>query len=231
MLRELRENCEREKNLKNFFANNNDSEFIFKITNKTNYLYKTNQKIKTSNSINLISQSINLNSKNSLQNNITIDLSNSFKMKRLNLKVLEKLVLNQYIPAHLKYTNLQSCLLVTPTQFIDSYTTLGYLESLTMNSLEIVKFKSKRSNKKQVFLISNDDCVTVKKKQGKNKIVNELIIDNIKVNQTGKVLIDNGTFLTIQKGRPYFFPNCKTDDSKEKVNLQYKLICRCTIYN
>ena len=214
----------KEKNLKNFFANNNDSEFIFKITNKTNYLYKTNQKIKTSNSINLISQSINLNSKNSLQNNITIDLSNSFKMKRLNLKVLEKLVLNQYIPAHLKYTNLQSCLLVTPTQFIDSYTTLGYLESLTMNSLEIVKFKSKRSNKKQVFLISNDDCVTVKKKQGKNKIVNELIIDNIKVNQTGKVLIDNGKFLTIQKGRPYFFPNCKTDDSKEKVNLQYKLI-------
>ena len=214
----------KEKNLKNFFANNNDSEFIFKITNKTNYLYKTNQKIKTSNSINLISQSINLNSKNSLQNNITIDLSNSFKMKRLNLKVLEKLVLNQYIPAHLKYTNLQSCLLVTPTQFIDSYTTLGYLESLTMNSLEIVKFKSKRSNKKQVFLISNDDCVTVKKEQGKNKIVNELIIDNIKVNQTGKVLIDNGKFLTIQKGRPYFFPNCKTDDSKEKVNLQYKLI-------
>jgi len=145
-------------------------------------------------------------------------------MKRLNLKILEKLVLNQYIPAHLKYTDLQSCLLVEPTQFIDSYTTIGYLESLTSHCLEIVKFKSKRSNKKQVFLISNDDCVTVKKEQGKNKTVNELIIDNVNVNQTGKVLIDNGKFLTLQKGRPYFFPNCKTDDSKEKVNLQYKLI-------
>ena len=115
-------------------------------------------------------------------------------MKRLNLKILEKLVLNQYIPAHLKYTNLQSCLIVEPSQFIDSYTTLGYLESLTMNSLEIVKFKSKRSTKKQIFLISNDDCITVKKEQGKNKTVNELIIDNIKVNQTGKVLIDNDKF-------------------------------------
>jgi hypothetical protein len=214
----------KEKNINNIFNNTSNTESIFKITNKTNYLYKTNQKIKTSNSINLISQSINLNSKNSLQNNIALDLSNSFRMKRLNLKILEKLVLNQYIPAHLKYTDLQSCLLVEPNQFIDSYTTIGYLESLTSNSLEIVKFKSKRSNKKQVFLISNDDCVTVKKEQGKNKTVNELIIDNINVNQTGKVLIDNGRFLTLQKGRPYFFPNCKTDDSKEKVNLQYKLI-------
>ena len=206
------------------FTTNNKSGLIFKITNKTNYLYKTNQKIKTANSIDLISQSINLNSKNSLQNNITIDLSNSFKIKRLNLKILEKLLLNQYVPAHLKYTSLQSSLVIEPTQFIDSYTTLGYLESVTKNSLEIVKFKSKRSNKKQVFLISNDDCITVKKEQGKNKTINELIIDNIKVNQTGKVLIDNGKFLTIQKGRPYFFPNCKTDDSKEKVDLQYKLI-------
>jgi len=214
----------KEKNLKKTFINQSNSELIFRIINKTNYLYKTNQKIKTSNSINLISQSINLNSKNSLQNKITIELGNSFKLKRLNLKILEKFIVNQYIPAHLKYTNLQSCLLIEQNQFIDAYTTLGYLESLTMNSLEIVKFKSKRSNKKQVFLISNDDCITVKKEQGKNKTVNELIIDNIKVNQTGKVLIDNGKVLTIQKGRPYFFPNCKTDDSKEKVDLQYKLI-------
>ena len=214
----------KEKKLKRIFNNTNNSELIFTITNKTSYLYKTNQKIKTSNSINLISQSINLNPKNSLQSNITIDLSNSFKTKRLNLKILENLVLNQHIPAHLKYTNLQSCLLTQPTQFTDCYTTIGYLESLTMNSLEIVKFKSKRSNKKQVFLISNDDCITVKKEQGKNKTVNELIIDNINVNQTGKVLIDNGKLLTIQKGRPYFFPNCKTDDSKEKVDLQYKLV-------
>merc|ERR1712194_693489 len=137
----------KQKNLKNLFVNDNKSDFIFKIDTKINYLYKPKQKIKTSDSINLISQSINLNLKNSLQKNITIDLSNSFKMKRLNFNILENVVLNQYIPAYLKYKNLQSCLLFELAQFIDAYTILGYLESLTMNSLEIVKFRSKCSNK------------------------------------------------------------------------------------
>ena len=208
------------KNLKTIFATDAKSESIFQVDNKINYLYKTNQKIKTSNSINLISQSININS----QNNLTIELSNCFKTKRLNLKILEKLVLNQYIPAHLKYTDLQSSLNIGSNQFIDSYTTLGYLESVTANSLEIVKFKSKRSNKKQIFLISNNDCITVPKEKGKNRTVNELIIDNIKVNQTGKILIDNGEFLTVQKGRPYFFPNCKTENGREKTDLEYKFL-------
>jgi hypothetical protein len=214
----------KEKDLKPIFGINSGSESMFKITNKINYLYKTNQKIKTANSLDLISEIVNLKSKNASQKNITLNISNSFKNKRLNLQISEKLVLNHYIPAHLKYTNLQSCLLVEPTQFIDAYTTLGYLESLITNSLEIVKFKSKCSNKKQIFLISNHDCITVKKEEGNNKTVNELIIDKINVNQTGKVLIDNTKFLTIQKGRPYFFPNCKIDDSREKLDLQYKFI-------
>ena len=85
---------------------------MFKITNKINYLYKTNQKIKTANSLDLISEIVNLKSKNASQKNITLNISNSFKNKRLNLQISEKLVLNHYIPAHLKYTNLQSCLLV-----------------------------------------------------------------------------------------------------------------------
>ena len=214
----------KEKHLKTIFVTNSNSESIFIGTNKINYLYKTNQKIKTANNINLISEIIDLKSKNPLQNNIKISVSNSFKTKRLNLRISEKLVLNHYIPAHLKYTNLQCCFLVEPTQFIDSYSTFGYLESLITNSIEIVKFKSKCSKKKQVFLISNNDCVTVKKEQEKNKRVNELIVDKINVNQTGKVLIDNGQFLTLQKGRPYFFPNCKIDNSGEKIDLQYKLI-------
>merc|ERR1711966_225430 len=126
----------------------------------------------------------------------------NIKMKRLNFNILENVVLNQYVPAYLKYKNLQSCLLFELTQFIDAYTILGYLESLTMNALEIVKFRSKCSNKKQVFLISNNDCVIVKKKQKQSSITNELLIDNIKVNNIGKVLIDNNEVLVIQKGRP-----------------------------
>jgi hypothetical protein len=39
--------------------------------------------------------------------------------------------------------------------------TLGYLEAIT--SLEIVKFKIKKQDSKQILLISNDDCLTISK--------------------------------------------------------------------
>ena len=214
----------KEKNLKTIFANTSNSESIFKVTHKINYPYKTNQKIKTANSLDLISETINLKPKNLLQNQITIELGNSLEPKQLNLRIADKFILNQYLPAYLKYKDLNSCLLIEPTQFIDSYTTLGYIESIIPNSLEIVKFKSKRLNKKQIFLISNNDCITINKENEKKKTVDELLIDKINVNKIGKILIDNGQFLTVQKGRPYFFPNCKMDDSKEKSDLQYKLI-------
>ena len=202
----------------------------FSLINKTNYLYKTNQKIKTSNSINLISRIINIkpinlgfNSTSSETNNIVFKLNNCFKNQRVNIKISENLILEHYIPAHLKYTNLQYCLVTHSHQFVDSYTIIGYFESLIVNSVEIVKFKSKQLKKKQIFLISNNNCITVKKDKQTNKIINGLIIDNIKVDQIGKIIIDNDQFLTIQKGRPYFFPNCKIEDSKEKFKLQYKI--------
>jgi hypothetical protein len=205
---------------KHNYINNSKS---LRLINNINYLYRPSQQIKTSNSISLISKLIYIKSNTSLKNNIAMELTNCFKNQLVNLKISENLILKHYIPAHLKYTNLHYCLLVQPTQFIDSYTIVGYFESLIVNCLEIVKFKSKKLKKKQIFLISNKDCITVKKEPKKNKIINGLIVDNIKVNQTGKVLIDNGQFLTIQKGRPYFFPNCKSEDSKEKLTLQYKL--------
>ena len=200
------------------------------LINKTNYLYKTNQKIKTSKSINLIYRIIDIkpsnsitNSTSSIINNKILKLNNCFKNQIINIKISENLILEHYIPAHLKYTNLQYCLVVQPIQFLDSYSILGYFESLTVNSVEIVKFKSKQLKKKEIFLISNNDCITVKKEKRKKKIINGLIIDNIKVNQIGKIIIDNEKFLTIQKGRPYFFPNCKIEDSKEQLKLQYKI--------
>ena len=212
----------KEKNIKTILKKNINTEFGYNLTNKINYLYKPNQKIKTSKSIDLVYNVIDLEPKNTFQNRITIQLTNYLKTKCLNFRILEKLVLNQYIPAHLKYTNLQSCLLIDSNQFIDVYTTFGYFESLVTSTIEIVKFKSKCFKKKQVFLISNDNCTVIKK--DKNKRLNELTIDNIDVNKTGKILIDNGKFLTIQKGRPYFFPNCKIENSSDKIDLQYKLI-------
>ena len=90
--------------------------------------------------------------------------------------------------------------------------------------MEIVKFKIKKQDSKQILLISNQDCLTIKKSKFPNKKVNDFIIDSSNVNETGKIIIKNNNFLTLQKGKPYFFPNCKNDDLINKTNLQYKLV-------
>jgi hypothetical protein len=51
-----------------------------------------------------------------------------------------------------------------------------------------------------------------------------LLLNSSNVNETGKIIIENNNFLTLQKGKPYFFPNCKNDDLINKINLQYKII-------
>merc|ERR1739838_245511 len=56
----------------------------------------------------------------------------------------------------------------------------------------------------------------------KNKTIDDLLINNVNVNYTGKILMDNNKFVTIQKGRPYFFPNCRNEDSIINTDLIYK---------
>jgi hypothetical protein len=41
--------------------------------------------------------------------------------------------------------------LIQENQFVSSYMTLGYLEAITLNSLEIVKFKIKKQDSKQIL--------------------------------------------------------------------------------
>ena len=81
-----------------------------------------------------------------------------FKIFFLLLKFLieENLYLPNYLPAHLKYTDITSCLLIASNQFIDAYTTLGYFESINYHSIEIVKLKSKYKNNREILLISNE---------------------------------------------------------------------------
>jgi hypothetical protein len=142
----------------------------------------------------------------------------------------ERLNLNNFILPNLKYKNLESCFLIQPNQFIDHYTILGYIEAVTLNSLEIVKFKIKNQDSKQILLISNKDCFTVQKKQFSNKKLNDFVINSLNINETGKIIIENNNYFTLQKGRPYFFPNCKNEDLINKTNLQYKVISPNRIY-
>jgi DNA-directed RNA polymerase subunit beta' len=208
---------------------NRDSNVRFK-TNLI-YSYKSHQKIRGSKNFNLISNVLRFDSNDLFNPNGTIELFPNQSCKSIDLQISETLNLNNFIIPNLRYKNIQSCFLIQPNQFIDKYTTLGYLEAITLNSLEIVKIKIKKEDNKQILLISNDDCLTVPKEKFPNKKLNDFIINSTNVNETGKIIIENKNLLTLQKGRPYFFPNCKNEGLISKTNLQYKTISSDRIYS
>jgi DNA-directed RNA polymerase subunit beta' len=202
----------------------NKESFIFKLQSKALYSYKSNQAIRCTKNLNLISSILTFKTNKSFNNNINIELINNSKRNSVDFKIIEKLCLNNYIPPHLKYKNIQPCFLIQKNQFVSSYMTLGYLEAVTSNSLEIVKFKIKKQDGKQILLISNDDCLTIKKDTLPNKKLNDFVTTSLNINKTGRIIIESNDFFTIQKGRPYFFPNCKKEDLISKTNLQYKFV-------
>lgn len=197
-------------------------EILFKP--KLTYSYKPNQIIKVAKNLNLISNFINVKLGSSLNKNLEIELFRNNKTKLINFQTNEKIPLNNYLLPQLRYKNIQSSFLVQSNQFIDQYSILGYLEAITSNSLEIVKFKLKKKNIKQIFLISNKDCVTVEKKQFPNKKINNFVINPLEGNVKGKIIIENNNLFTLQTGRPYFFPNCKNDNSINQTKLNYKIV-------
>jgi len=208
---------------------NKDSDVKLKIN--LIYSYKPNQKIRGSKNLNLVSSVLTFDSNNLLNQNTNIELFNNKAQKSIDLHISEKFSLNNFIVPNLRYKNIQSCFLTQTNQFVDKYTTLGYLEAVTLNSLEIVKFKIKNKENKQILLISNEDCLTIKKEEFPDKKLNDFIINSPNVNEIGKVIIENNNVLTLQKGRPYFFPNCKNEDLINKTNLQYKIISPDRIYS
>jgi DNA-directed RNA polymerase subunit beta' len=196
----------------------------FKLEPMSVYFYDSNQRINGKENINLIADLLVFKTNNSFKKNILIELLNNTSKNAVDLNIIETLQLNNYIPPNLKNKDIDSCFLIQKNQYISNYNTLGYLESITSNSLEIVKFKIKKQDGKQIFLISNNDCITINKNEVPNKKVNDFILSKSNLSKTGKIIIENSTFFTIQKGRPYFFPNCKNENLGFKTNLQYKII-------
>ena len=195
-----------------------------KLQSRITYAYKSKQIIKGTKNLNLVSNVLSFQPNQFLDQNTKIELFNNKKTNLLNFQISEKLSLTNYILPSLRYKNLLSCFLFQQNQFLDRYTLLGYIEARTLNSLEVVKFKVKNKDIKQILLISNEDCFTIDRKRFPTKKVNDFIIDSSNVNEIGKVIIANSKFLTLQKGRPYFFPNCKIDKVIKKTTLQYKTI-------
>ena len=199
---------------------------IFNLKSESVYFYKSNQLIKGSENLDLISNVLTFKTNKSLKNNINIELSNNSTKNCLDFTLSETLSLTNYLPPNLKYKEIQPCFLIQKNQFVSNYMVLGYLESITLNYLEIVKFKIKKQIQtgKQIFLISNNDCLNVKKEEIPNKKLNDFITSKSHLAKMGKIIIKNDHFCTIQRGRPYFFPNCKNENVISKTNLQYKLI-------
>lgn len=199
---------------------------LITINNNLHSYYKSSKQIKENCSVELINDSLIFTVIDSLIKNrdfnfeIKIDKTKSL----VKLIKLEKLNLSQYIPASLKYTDINLSLLIKNHQFVNAYTKLGYLQVISDRSLEIVKLKSKKIQKKQIFLISNNDCIVLPKTKIKNKTLNELLINQSDVNENGKIIIDNGFAVTVQKGRPYFFPKCRNDNFVDETLLQYKSV-------
>ena len=202
----------------------NYSQSQFQLESKLIHSYKSNQHIHGTKNLNLISNFLCLKLDNSFQKNINIELAINSIKNTINFNLIEKLYPNNYIVPNLKNKNIQPCFLVQKSQFVNRYTILGYLEAITSHSLEIVKFKIKNQNEKQIFLISNDDCITVNINEIPHQKVGDFVMSKVNLMRTGKIIIENKALFTIQKGRPYFFPNCKNETLMLKTNLQYKII-------
>ena len=210
------------KSEKQSFEKNSQTILPFQLENDLYYCVKSTQPMRNSNSVELVTNTLNTKMLNFSTNQNEIHLSLNSKKNIIEFLINKQTNLNHFIPPHLRYKNIQSCLIVQSQQFIDAYTILGYLEAVVESSKEVVQFKSKWKEHKEICLISNEDCLTVEKKSIQNKTIGSLLINNVDVNYTGKILMDNGKIVTVQKGRPYFFPNCKNDDSITNTDLRYK---------
>ena len=195
-----------------------------KISTNAHFVYKSNQRIQTNKSIHLVTEFLYLKTHQSFLKDLSIEILNDKTQHSITFQTTNKLNLNSYLSPTLKYKNLESCPLIQKNQFIDIYTTLAYLEAITSKPLEIVKVKINNQDTKQILLISNDNCITIEKNKLNNKKINDFIINSTNTNHVGKIIIENDKFFTIQKGRPYFFPKCKTEELNTQSNLQYKTI-------
>ena len=186
--------------------------------------YKSGQKIQSCRNVDLILDILLINEKQVQQNNLAIKLLSYTDAKIVRLQLIEKLQFTNYIIPFLKYRNLETCVLGQKNQFFSKYTIFAYLETITDTSIEIIKIKIKQKHKKQIFVISNTDCTTVLKKDLPNNKLDDLITTSLYIKQLGKIIIENKESFTIQKGQPYFFPNCTNLSQTVQSNIEYKIL-------
>ena len=202
----------RPKSLKKVFEYPLQKNSTFKISPMMIRSFNFNEKIKTAKQQNLVLQKLRFEFSNSdiLQDKIeTSFITNNQNTNILQVISSEKFYINHYIPISLKYKNIKLSLLVENNQFINAYTTLGYLELTTQKYLELIQIKSRGNKNKKLLLISQEDCIKIPRLNSNQLLFNNKIIEKTEIRKIGKYLKETDDFLLLQKGRPYFFPNCE----------------------
>nr|YP_009193341.1 RNA polymerase beta'' subunit [Nitzschia sp. IriIs04]BAT70266.1 RNA polymerase beta'' subunit [Nitzschia sp. IriIs04] len=177
----------------------------YKIINKL-VIYKSNRKIRTNGVFNFIKIKLNIPNFDNIK--FFLDKKNFFKLQ-----------FNQKI--NILKNDLNICFLVKNYQYLSKFSLLSYLEFITKNTEEIVKFKiKKKENKiKQLFIIYNKNCFIVNKLTSlKNKNQSPILFFKNKHMNTGKILFSNKNYLIIQKGLLYITITSK----KQKNQFFYK---------
>nr|BBC77436.1 RNA polymerase beta'' subunit [Nitzschia sp. PL3-2] len=196
--------------------------FDFKL--RFDYPHSSGYSIKEIERLNIISSNL------TLTNNSNIFIRKKIKFlnesKKLKINLIPTLYFKDYIIPKLYNKAINLCLLVQKRQYLNLYSILAYLESITSISLEIIKINEKRSNNLKYFsLISNNDCFQVKKSEVNiNEIYNKKYIK--KNNLVGKILFDTKDNYIVRKGIPYLFPESevyKTNPNK-LFNIKKKFL-------
>jgi len=183
--------------------NSSDS---FKLTTSRILNFVGDLKIKSNTHNNLIEQYIDIKPNTKFNDLNTVFLCELNLKKGINLITCEKIYLTNYIPNELKNETLNISLIVNNNQFINSHTTIGYLELLNKVDLKLLKLQSETRSYKNLFLIRESDCVEVTKSIVGKKQIGDILKTQVKTNQIGKIIKDNDTTYIIQKGHPYYFP-------------------------
>ena len=219
------------KSILNLIPQNFNIKNLFTFKNSVRLNINNKEKIKTNKSLELVEQHLNFNLLNETIPFETLNLeilTNLNTKNELEFLTSEKIWLNDYIPTQLRKSDININLIVQNNQFINSSTILGYLEIIAKTTLNLVKVKTRFTEKrgqknKKLFLITNKDClkVSLNNNEFNSLTLNDLINDPKNLSYKGRIISKNLTEIILQKGRPYFFPKgaklrCQTGNLIEK---------------
>ena len=178
----------------------------FRFETVQTFNFDNNKKIKSNVPTKLIEQFICIEPKSNFDNLNTsllgeLDLNNG-----INLITCEKIYLTNYIPNELKHENLSISLIIKDNQFVNEYTTIGYLELVNNKDLNLLKIQTQTKSYKNLFLIRDADCIKVSKSKISKKQVGDILKSQVKANQIGKIIEENPQEYIVQTGQPYYFP-------------------------